>query len=189
MATRGRVTGTGENMFLRRRHALIVLLLASSLTGCKESPSWVKEGPLFTATEKASPGGALVYVYWPREEQGGRDRLWIGPCEEGAEEMLPGSYRSFVVEPGSICLGAKKYSEIAHMDMVSVSQHLASVELTVTPDRPSFLRIEQKQTFLTSGTVLRPVAAAVADPEIKRCRQMVPLTDEEMRQIFSREDQ
>ncbi len=167
---------------------IFLFLLAPSLTGCKESPSWVKEGPLFTATEKASPGGALVYVYWPREEQGGRDRLWIGPCEEGAEEMLPGSYRSFVVEPGSICLGAEKYSEIAHMDMVSVSQHLASVELTVTPDRPSFLRIEQKQTFLTSGTSLRPVAAAVAGPEIKRCRQMIPLTDDEMIQVFQRED-
>jgi hypothetical protein len=72
--------------------------------------------------------------------------------------------------------------------MVSVSQHLADVELTVTPDRPSFLRIEHKQTFLTSGTVLRPVAAAVADPEIKRCRQLVPLTDEEMIQISLRED-
>ena len=115
--------------------------------------------------------------------------MWIGPCEQGAEEMLPGSYRSFAVEPGSICLGAEKYSEIAHMDMVSVTQHLADVELTVTPDRPSFLRIEQKQTFLTSGTVLRPVAAAVAGPEIKRCRQMVPLTDDELRQIFLREDQ
>jgi hypothetical protein len=176
-------------MFLRRRRALIfLLLLASSFHGCKESPSLVKEGPLFTTTEKASPGGALIYVYWPREEQGGRNLLWIGPCEEGAQELLPGSYRSFVVEPGSVCLQAKKNSTITHMDMASVSQELAKVEFTVTPDRPSFLRLEQKPAFLTSGTVLRPVAPAVAGPEIKRCRQLVPLTDEEMSQVFLRED-
>jgi hypothetical protein len=170
-----------------RSRLIVLLLLASSFNGCKESPSMVKEGPLFTAPEKASPGGALIYVYWPREEQGGRNRLWIGPCEKGAQEVLPGSYRPFVVEPGSTCLQAEKYSEIAHVDMVSVSQQLARVELTVTPDRPSFIRIEQRQTFLTSGTVLQPVNPVVADSEIKRCRQLVPLTPDEMSQILLRE--
>jgi len=170
------------------RAKFVLLLVVISLNGCKESPSWVKEGSLFTTTEKASPGRALIYVYWPREEQGGRNRLWVGPCGKGAQEMLPGSYRSFVVEPGSICLGAEKYSEIAHLDGASLIQHLADVELTAAPDRPSFLRVEQKRTFLTSGTTLRPVNPAVAGPEIKRCRQMVPLSDDELRQIFLRED-
>ena len=173
---------------MSRYKRILLLLLASSFTGCKESPSWVKEGPLFTATEKASPGGALVYVYWPREEQGGRKHIWVGPCEKGIQEILPGSYTTFVMEPGPSCLHAEMISNLAHIDNASVIRDLADVELTVTPDHPSFVRLEQKPAFLTSGTVLRPVAAAVADPEIKRCRQMVPLTDDEMIQVFQRED-
>lgn len=174
---------------MSRHTFILLLLLASSFNGCKESPSWVKAGPLFTTPAKPSPGGALIYVYWPREEQGRRNNLSVGPCEEGVQEILPGSYTTFVVEPGPVCLQAEVISELAHIDNASVIRHLANVELTVTPDHPSFVRLEQKPAFLTSGTVLRPVSPAVADPEIKRCRQLVPLTDDELRQIFLREDQ
>jgi hypothetical protein len=167
---------------------IFLLLLAPFFTGCKESPSWVKEGPLFTTTEKVFPGRALIYVYWPREEQGGRNHLSVGPCDEGGEEILPGSYTAFVVEPGPVCLQADVTSKIAHIDNATVIRHLANVDLTVTPGHPSFVRLEQKPAFLTSGTVLRPVNPGVADPEIKQCRQLVPLTDEEMIQVFSRED-
>jgi len=172
----------------RRRALIFLLLLASSLNGCKESPSWVKEGPLFTTTPKASPGRGLIYVYWPREEQGRRNHLSVGPCEEGSQEILPGSYTTFVLEPGPVCLQADVTSELTHIDSVFVIRHLANVELTVTPDRPSFVRLEQRPAFLTSGTVLRPVNPAVAEPEIKRCRQLVPMTDEEISQVFLRED-
>jgi hypothetical protein len=178
MATRGRGKWT----------LIFLLLLASSFNGCKESPSLVKEGPLFTMTEKVSPVGALIYVYWPREEQGRRNHLWIGPCEEGIQEILPGSYRTFVMEPGPVCLQAERISELAHIDNASVIRHLANVALTATPDHPSFVRLEQRPAFLTSGIVLRPVNPEVAGPEIKRCRQLLPLKDDEMNQIFLRED-
>jgi hypothetical protein len=168
---------------------IFLLLLALSFNGCKESPSLVKEGPLFTTTEKTPSSRALVYVYWPRQEKGQRKHIWVGPCEEGIQEILPGSYRAFVMKPGPNCLHAERISELAHIDAASVIQDLGSVELIARPDHPAFVRVEQKPVFLISGTVLRPVNPAVADPEIKRCRQLVPLTDEEMIQVFSREDQ
>ena len=107
---------------MNRRALILLLSLVFSFQGCKESPGWVKEGPPFTTTEKASPGRALIYVYWPREEQGGRNRLWVGPCGKGAQEFLPGSYRSFVVEPGSICRASENDSDMGHEELLSLAR-------------------------------------------------------------------
>jgi len=57
-------------MRVGRRHApILVFLLAVLGYACKDSSSLVKEGPLFAAVDPP-PGKALVYVFWPREEQG-----------------------------------------------------------------------------------------------------------------------
>lgn len=55
-----------------RRSLTQTLLLTAAFVsnGCTDSPSFVKPGPVFAAAEKAPPSKALVYFYWPREEQG-----------------------------------------------------------------------------------------------------------------------
>src|SRR5215510_11168688 len=68
------------------------LLLIFSLGGCKESPGFVKSGPGFAAVERAPPGKALVYFYWPREEQGRWNRIWIEICDEASEQLRHGDY-------------------------------------------------------------------------------------------------
>ncbi|HKV09131.1 MAG TPA: hypothetical protein VJ725_13395 [Thermoanaerobaculia bacterium] len=160
-------------------------------TGCKESPRFVKEGALFALPEKASPGKALVYVYWPREEQGQRDRLWVGPCEGLIEEILPGGYITLAVEPGPSCFNVEAYSELLEtgdgLTSATMIQHLGSVELKTKPDRTSFIRLEQRRFPLISRINPRPVEPAVAGPEIRKCRRMVPLTPEELEQQFLQE--
>jgi hypothetical protein len=147
----------------------------------------VKEGPLFAAQEKASPAKALVYIYWPREQQGGRNHLWVGPCEDWNQEILPGGYTALVVEPGPSCFEAEALSELRYTQAASVGQHLGSVELNAEPGRTVFIRLEQERRLLISRTVLRPVKPDVARPEISRCRRSIPLTPDELYRQFLEE--
>lgn len=170
---------------LRRGHSLtFLLLLAVFCNGCKDYPLMVKEGTLFAAPEKASPDKALVYIYWPREEQGRRNHLWVGICEGSIQEILPGGYTALVVEPGPSCFQAEVQSELMHsqssMSQAFVSQSLGSVELNAEPGRTYFIRLGQERLLLISRTVLRLVKPAVAGREIGRCRRSIPLTPDEM---------
>jgi hypothetical protein len=175
-----------------RGHALpFVLLLIVFCSGCKDSPSFVKEGTLFAASQKASSDKALVYVYWPREEQGGRNHLWVGSCEDRndeiwSDEILPGGYTAHVVGPGPSCFQAETRLQFMN-GRGSVSRPLGNVELNADPGRTFFLRIEQEKGLLTSRAVLRSVNPEVAGPEIRRCRRSVPLTPEEMIQQYIEE--
>ena len=170
----------------------LILLLAVLSNGCREYPRWVKEGPLFSP-EKASPGKALIYVYWPREEQGRRDRLWVGPCDGLIEEILPGGYIALAVEPGPSCLKVEAHSEIIDsrdgLAFAFVIQDLGSVDLNAEPGRTLFIRLEQKRFPLISRINPRPVEPAVAGPEIRKCRRSVPLTDDELQQQFLQESE
>ena len=180
------VRSSNPKSSLRRGHSLtFVLLLVLFCSGCKDYPRLVKEGPLFAAREKASPAKALVYIYWPREEQGRRDHLWVGPCEGLSQEILPGGYTAIVVEPGPSCFQAEVHSELMH-SRASVSQSLGSVELNTELGRPFFIRLEQEQLLLISRTILRLVEPDVAGPEISRCRRLVPLTLDELDLHFVR---
>src|SRR5829696_1142749 len=131
----------------RGRLSLFILLLAVFCNGCKDSPPMVKQGTVFAAQEKASPDKALVYIYWPREEQGRRKHLWVGTCEgEGlSQEILPGGYAALVVEPGPSCFQAEVTSELMRsqtsMSHAYVSRPLGNVELNAEPGRTFFIRL------------------------------------------------
>lgn len=168
----------------------LVFLLAVFSTGCKESPCYVKEGAPFAAPEKASPGKALAYVYWPREEQGEQDHLWVEPCDGGlGKEILPGGYVALDIAPGPGCL--KVQADVGALDgnrmFASLHRNLGNVELNAEPGRTLFVRLEQKRQSLIFPIDLRPVEAAVAGPEIRRCLQTIPLTPEELDPKFLQE--
>ncbi|HYO13608.1 MAG TPA: hypothetical protein VE685_10485 [Thermoanaerobaculia bacterium] len=161
-----------------------VLLLTVFCTGCKDYPRMVKEGPLFAAPEKAPPSKALVYIYWPWEQQGRRSHLWVSSCEGWSEEILPGGYTAVVVEPGPSCFEAEALSELKYTPAASVGasvgQSLGSVEINAEPGRTFFIRLEQERRLLISGIALRPVKPEIAGPEIRRCRRSIPLTLDEL---------
>jgi hypothetical protein len=176
---------------LRGRSLILVLLLIVLWSGCKDPSRLVKEGTLFAASEKVSPGKALVYIYWPREEQGERNHLWVGSCEDRndeiwSDEILPGGYMAHVMDPGPSCLQAEARSHFMN-GRGSVSRPLGNVELNAEPGRTFFLRLEQEEGLLTSRAVLRLVDPEVAGPEIRRCRRSIPLTPEEMIQQYMEE--
>ena len=176
--------------FLRGRSSLtFVLLLIVFCNGCKDSPPLVKEGAPFAAPEKASPAKALVYIYWPREEQGGRKHLWVGPCEDSNEEILPGGYTAHIVEPGQSCFQAEVRSELLRDGAFGsfVIRPLGIVVLNTSPGRTFFIRLGQEKRFLISRTVFRMAEPDVASSEIRRCRRSVPLTDDELLRLFSAE--
>jgi hypothetical protein len=170
------------------RSLTFILLLVGLCHGCKEPLPWVKKGALF-AVEKAPTANALVYVYWPREEQGKRNRLWVGPCDGAGQEVLPGSYTAFVVEPGLSCFNVENHSDLleGNTTFVGMSQHLGSVELNTQPGHTFFLRLGQERFLLISRAVLQPVQPAFAAPEISRCQQLIPLSPDELAQQFLKE--
>lgn len=177
-------------MAKNRDWTALILLLAVLSNGCRESPRWVKEGPLFSP-ENASPGKALVYVYWPREERDRRGHLWVGPCGDLSEEILPGGYIALAVEPGPNCLRVEAQSDLMtsrdSRASATMIQNLGSVELNAEPGRTFFIRLEQKRFPLISRINPRPVEPAAAGPEIRRCRRSIPLTPDELEQQFLRE--
>lgn len=176
--------------FLRRgRSLMFVLLLIVFCNGCKDSPPQVKEGPLFAAPEEASPAKALVYIYWPREEQGGRSHLWVGPCDGLSEEILPGGYTEYAVEPGQSCFQAEAQSELMRgMTFGSfVIRPLGIVVLNTSPGHTFFIRLGHERRSLFSRTVFRGAEPDVASAEIRRCRHSVPLTSDELLRLYSAE--
>jgi len=171
----------------------MILLLGFSLllTGCKESPSWSKPGPFFSAEEKASPGKAEVYIYWLREEQGRLRHVSIIPCKCGVEssEILPDGYTSFAVEPGPSCFQAVvswdmglKPVGFGHVGLYdsSASEILAEVEIQAEPGRSSYIRLAQKPGFFRSKYDLLQVEPDAARAQIRRCRQSIPLSVQEI---------
>ncbi|HET9213012.1 MAG TPA: hypothetical protein VFR03_21575 [Thermoanaerobaculia bacterium] len=160
-----------------RRGAALIPLLCLSLvwSGCKESPGWAKAGQLFSERDKAFLSKvAVVYVYWPWEERGRRSRLWVQACDNGGNEILPGGYTSFVVEPGSSCFQAEASWDL-WLDGAFVSEQLGKVEIRTEAGHSSFIRLERKKGFLPPGYGLRWMAPEAAAPEIRRCRQSTPL--------------
>jgi hypothetical protein len=176
---------------LSRVRFFMILLLGSSLllAGCKESPAYVKPGPLFSA--EAAPGKAEVYVYWLREEQGRLRQVSIIPCKGGVEssEILPDGYASFAVEPGPSCFQAVafwdmglKHVGFGHVgiDDSSMSETLAEVEVQAEPGHSSYIRLAQKPGFFRSKYDLLQVEPDAARAQIRRCRRSIPLSDQEM---------
>jgi hypothetical protein len=165
-------------------HTLTSLLLAALLfNGCKEPTSFAKTGPLFTVAESSSPAKVLVHVYWPREEQGRRKRLWVGLCDGMSEEIEPDRYTTLVLEPGRACFSAEIRWDLP-LDGFTV-QEVARVELDAEASHTVFLRLEQVRSFFTSQYRLRQVEPAEADPEIRRCRRLIPLSPEELARKYS----
>ena len=154
---------------------LTPLLLAALLfTGCKERTSFAKAGPLFAVSESSSPANVLVHVYWPREEQGRHQRLWVGPCDSASEEIEPDRYTSLVLEPGRACFSAEKLWDLPSLNSFT-SLEVARVELNAKASDTVFLRVEQERGFFTSQYILRQVEPSEADPEIRKCRRLIPL--------------
>ena len=162
-----------------RRVLLLTAVLA--FTGCSESPSYVKPGPLFAAAEKAPPLQAQIYFYWLAEEPDQWNHLSIGSCEGAYETVRPGGYVRVLVAPGRQCLTAESWWSwnVQTLD-VSSGRELASLDLNVAAGQTVFVRVEKDRGLLFSGMALRPVEPARAAPEIKRCGQMIPMTEDEM---------
>jgi len=145
-----------------------------------------KEGPLFAAEEQAPPAKAVVYIYWPREEQGERSELWIGPCDNISDQILPGGYTALVVEPGPSCFQAEIQWELADLDgdvSGNGSLDLGKVEFNSLSGHSSFVRVEQEKSLLLPHVGLRLVKPEAANAEIGKCRRSIPLSAEE---IFSK---
>lgn len=170
----------GSEMTSPGGHTLTSLLLAALLLhGCKEPTSFAKAGPLFAGAESSSPDKVLVHVYWPREEQGRRKRLWVGLCDGMNEEIEPDRYTTFVVEPGRACFSAEILWDLRVLHGVS-SLEVARVELNAEASDTVFLRLEHVPTVFTSKYLLRQVEPSEADPEIRRYRRLIPLSPDEM---------
>lgn len=163
---------------------LTSLLLAALLfNGCKEPTSFAKAGPLFTVAERSSPAKVLVHVYWPREEQGRRKSLWVGLCDGLSEEIEPDRYTTLVLEPGPACFSAEIQWDLLPLNGFAI-QEVARVELNAEASHTVFLRVEQARTFFPSQYLLRQVEPAEADPEIRRCRRLIPLSPDELARQF-----
>jgi hypothetical protein len=168
-------------------HILTSLLLAALLfNGCKEPTSFAKAGPLFAAAESSSPAKVLVHVYWPGEEQGRRKRLWVGLCDGMSEEIEPDRYVTLVLEPGRACFSAEILWDFLPLNSFAI-QEVARVEFNAEASDTVFLRLEQERTFFTSRYLLRQVEPSEADPEIRRCHRLIPLSPDELaRKYFER---
>jgi hypothetical protein len=161
-------------------HALTSLLLAALLfNGCKEPISSAKAGPLFAVAESSSPAKGLVHVYWPREEQGRRKRLWVGVCDGVSEEIEPDRYTSLVLEPGRACFSVEMLWDLPSLNSFTTYE-VARVEFDAEASDTVFLRLEQEPAFFTSKYLLRQVEPSEADPEIRRCRRLIPLSPDEL---------
>ena len=109
-------------------HTLTSLLLAALLfNGCKEPTSFAKAGTLFTAENSSPAAKVLVHVYWPREEQGRRKRLWVGLCDGMSEEIEPDRYTTLVLEPGRACFSAEILRDLPFLHSFTI-QEVARVE-------------------------------------------------------------
>lgn len=161
-------------------HTLTSLLLAVLLlNGCKEPTSFAKAGPLFAGAESSSPDKVLVHVYWPREEQGRRKRLWVGLCDGTNQEIEPDHYTTLVVEPGRTCFSAEILRDLLPLNSFTI-QEVARVELNAEASDTVFLRLEHVPTVFTSQYLLQEVEPSEADPEIRRYRRLIPLSPDEM---------
>ena len=177
---------TCRRRFREQRSILILFLLLGPpllLTGCKESPvkespAYVKPGPPFSA--EAAHGKAEVYVYWPREEQGRRRQIFVGPCKGGERyAILPDGYTSFAVEPGSNCFQAEVSWDV-WLDGGFAIETIAEVEIQAEPGHSSYIRVAQKPGFSTSKYDLLRVEPDAAEPAIRKCRRTIPLSEQEM---------
>lgn len=170
--------------FRRALPPLLLLAAALVFNGCTDSPTFVKPGALFVAAEKAPPSKALVYFYWPREEQGRWDHLSVTSCAGAFEPVLPGGFTLIPVDPGRQCFKAEWNWSLDSINAFGGTE-LAGLDLNVEPGQTLFVRIE-KEDGLLSGVTLRLVEPAKAEPEIGRCRQVIPMPPEEAVQELSK---
>jgi hypothetical protein len=170
---------------LWRDHRQLFFLLTAALifTACSEPQRFVKPGPLFTTAEKAPPLQAQVYFYWPAEEQSRWNELAIESCEGSFERVQPGGYTRLLVAPGQQCFKAEGIWSMESIN-ATASTDLGSLDLNVTAGKTLFVRLEKGSGLLFSGMALRAVEPAKAEPEIKRCGQMIAMTEDEMRRAW-----
>ena len=171
-----------QRPFLRRAPRCLLspaILAALVFIGCSESPSYVKPGPLFTAAEKAPSLQGQVYFYWPAEEQSRWNELLVMSCEGAVERVQPGGYARILVSPGRQCFKAEGVWAMESINSTA-SLEVAILDLNVEAGQTHFVRLEKGRGLLSSGMALRPVEPARAEPEIKRCGQMIPMTEDEM---------
>lgn len=101
------------------------------------------------------------------------------------EEIEPDRYTTLVLEPGRACLSAEILWDLLPLHGVA-AQEVARVKLDAEAGHTVFLRLEQVRTFFTSRYVLRQVEPAEAEPEIRRCRRLMPLSPDELsRKLFA----
>ncbi len=155
-------------------YALMVSMLV--LYSCKERPPWVSEGALFSGPEAPPTGKSLVYIYWPAEGPETKRRVWVTPGSQFTEEIWRGGYTVIAVPPGPTPFLASFIWDLTVGVGGSVSQELGGVKADLHRDKTYYLRIEQGPKISLTRLALREVEAAVAVPEVGKCRQMEPLT-------------
>lgn len=156
------------------RRIPVLLLGAFLLQACSVTPSGVHEGALFQAQEEAPAGKALVYAYWSPEEsreEGSLDHFWLMPRGQGLQEVRRGGYAVLTLEPGQHYVHAQRQYDITSSS--SVGMDMGEVVVEARAGETYFVRIEETPRFPQPRVELRPVEAAAALPEIRKCREMV----------------
>ncbi len=158
---------------------ILLLTTAFLLTSCSKVPTSLKPGPRFVTAEEVPPHQGQVYIYWPVEEGSPGNSLMVGTCEEAIHWVEPGAYTRALVPPGRRCFGAEKAWEMSSINSIT-SIEMTSLDLDIAAGQTLFLRVEKRS--LLPGMTLRSVEPAKAEAEIRRCGEMVPMSEEEMRQ-------
>jgi hypothetical protein len=168
---------------LPRRLSPILLLAATLLLAhCSEPQTLLKAGPLFATAEEVPSNQGQVYFYWPAEERGRWSNLMVGSCGEAIEWVQPGGYTRLLVPPGRQCFQVERDWQMESINS-SASLALDRLDLDVAAGRTLFVRVESGRGFFSEMS-LRSVEPAKAKPEIQRCGEMIPLSEEEMRQAW-----
>jgi hypothetical protein len=101
------------------------------------------------------------------------------------EEIEPDRYRTFTLKPGSACFNAEVRWDLAPISGIA-SREVTRVEVDVKASHTTFLRLEQVPTLLGFKYALRQVEERQADPAIRRCRRLIPLTPDELYRKYSK---
>lgn len=165
-------------LWWEHRQLIFLLTVALAFNACSEVPRHLKPGPLFQAAEKVPSAQAQVYVYWPAEEPSRWSNLLIRSCEGAFGHIQASGYIRIVMPPGGQCLQAEGVWEMESINAFG-SVQMARLNLNVKPGQTLFAKVE-KGRGLFSEMALRSMEPAKAEPEIRECGQMVPMTEDEM---------
>jgi hypothetical protein len=147
----------------------VLALMVFLLQGCFSSPVEVEyvAGPVFEAQEVPA-GEALVYVYWAPEDSSPADRTWVMPLPY---PIRRGTYTLTALAPEANFLAIIQDVPHAYLD-----PHPGTLKIEPKAGETYFFRLEPRRHLLFSSHFeMRPVEAATALAEIRKCRRIIEI--------------